>query len=105
MAVLLDLMQQKYNDPYSTEFIFSCFNGSALESWINGAFTKICVYVNSEEELKEVYKKAKEAKLLCSIIEDSGQTEFNNVPTLTAVAIGPHYPSDLNPITGHLPLL
>ena len=41
----------------------------------------------------------------CSIIRDSGFTEFNGVPTLTAVAIGPDYPEVIDPLTKHLKLL
>ena len=77
----------------------------ALQDWINGMFTKITVSVNSEAELVEIYNKAKEKGLLCSLITDAGLTEFNGVPTLTAVAIGPNWDFDINPITGHLPLL
>lgn len=79
--------------------------GSALDNWINGIFTKICVSVNSEEELENLYNKAKELGLPCSIITDSGLTEFNGVPTKTAVAIGPAESNEINQITGHLPLL
>lgn len=109
MAVLLDAMK-KENQPtlmdrvkrfWTLEFL----SGSAMDIWLTGAFTKICVYVNSEQELKDVYQKAKDAGLLCSIIEDNGQTEFHGVPTFTAVAIGPHLPEQLDPITGKLPLL
>lgn len=78
---------------------------SALNKWLSGKFTKICVSVNSEQELVEIYKKAKEAGILCSLIEDSGATEFNGVPTLTCCAIGPDYPENIDPITSKLPLL
>ncbi len=73
--------------------------------WINGSFAKICVKVDSLEELMEIYKKAKEANLECHLITDNGDTEFNGVPTVTCVGIGPHKSSEINPITGHLKLL
>lgn len=44
--------------------------------WIEGIFTKICVSVDSEKELLDVYNKAKTADLPCALIEDSGATEF-----------------------------
>jgi PTH2 family peptidyl-tRNA hydrolase len=72
--------------------------------WIDGIFTKICVYVESEEELLHVHKSALEADLTSHLITDKGLTEFGGIPTHTAVAIGPHYESKLKPITGHLPL-
>ena len=72
--------------------------------WIEDKFTKICVYVETEEELLAIYEEAKEAGLTSHLIQDCGDTEFNGVPTITAVGIGPHYKSKLDPITGHLPL-
>lgn len=80
-------------------------NQPAVKEWLGGAFTKICVYVNSEQELLDVVDAATDAGLICSLITDSGLTEFNGVPTKTCCAVGPAYPSELQPITGHLPLL
>lgn len=77
---------------------------SDMHAWKEGSFTKICVYVNSEEELLEVYNKACEANLPAELITDSGLTEFNGVPTLTCLAVGPASKESLEPITGHLPL-
>ncbi len=51
------------------------------KEWIFGIFKKICVTVNSEEELLEIHKKAEEAGLISSLIQDSGKTEFDGVPT------------------------
>lgn len=72
--------------------------------WIQGNFRKICCVVNSEEELTEIYRNARDAGLAAEIIEDSGLTEFGGVPTLTAAAIGPDYDEKIDPITGHLAL-
>ncbi len=77
----------------------------ALHQWITGRYTKICVYVNSEQELIDVYNQAKDAGLICSLITDAGLTEFGGVPTLTTAAIGPAFPEEVDPITKHLPLL
>jgi len=74
-------------------------------AWIAGRFAKICVSVDSEEELVELYEAAKAANLPCSLITDAGFTEFDGVPTKTAVAIGPGFVEDVDRITGHLPLL
>lgn len=75
---------------------------AGIEDWIHGPFTKIVLGVNSKEELLAVYEKAKAASLLCALIVDSGQTEFNGVPTETCVAIGPNLREDIDPITGEL---
>lgn len=76
-----------------------------VKRWLSDAFTKICVSVDSEEELLTVYGKAKLADMICTIIEDSGLTEFHGVPTLTCCAIGPATKSELQDITGSLKLL
>lgn len=78
---------------------------SAIKDWLRGRFTKVCVAVNSEEELLEVYSKAKAKGLLCSLITDAGLTEFNGVATLTCCAIGPVWSNELEGITDHLKLL
>lgn len=80
-------------------------NPIALSDWLENSFTKICVSVDSEEELLVVYKQAQDAGLINCLITDNGTTEFNGVPTITCCAIGPAYPEDLQPITGHLKLL
>lgn len=79
--------------------------GSSLDEWLRGRFTKICVSVNSEQELIEIYETAKQKGLPCTLIKDAGLTEFNGVPTLTAVAIGPDEASKIDEVTKRLPLL
>lgn len=76
-----------------------------IKPWIEGLFKKICVSVNSEQELLDVYQQAIDAGLICSLIRDSGLTEFNGIPTLTVVAVGPDRSDKIDPITGKLPLL
>lgn len=104
MKVLLDNADEIHTDE-NCGWMIRCKQGDPLQEWLEGKFTKICVSVNSEEELLDIYHQAKDAGILCSLIQDSGATEFNGVPTHTVVAIGPDYPEKINPITGHLPLL
>lgn len=75
------------------------------QEWLDTLFTKICVYVNSEEELMNINYNAVAAGLNVKLITDSGLTEFHGVPTKTCLAIGPHDAERIDPITGHLPLL
>lgn len=77
----------------------------AFDEWIEGTFTKICVGVDSEEELMRVYKEAVKAKLPVKLITDAGHTEFHGQPTRTCLAIGPVYHDMVDPITGELQLL
>lgn len=73
--------------------------------WKEGTFTKICVSVDSEQELFDIYKTALNAELPVKRITDSGKTEFGNVPTDTCIAIGPYWADEIDKITGHLKLL
>lgn len=73
--------------------------------WVDGIFTKICLSIDSEQELLDVYDKAKKAGLNCALIQDSGKTEFNGVPTYTCCAIGPNTSEKIDLITGGLSLL
>ena len=74
------------------------------QQWLQQGTAKVCVRVDSEDELKEVHTKARAAGLESQLIRDSGKTEFGGVPTLTACAIGPAPADLLDPITGHLKL-
>lgn len=75
-----------------------------MAMWASGIFTKISLSCNSEEELDELFKKAKQANLPCSMVVDSGATEFHGVPTKTCIAIGPAKAEEIDKITGHLTL-
>ena len=81
------------------------FYTQAQQDWINNKITKVCVGVDSEEELIDIYNKAKEAKIEVHMITDAGLTEFHGIPTKTCLALGPHYPDKIDEITGHLSLL
>lgn len=76
----------------------------AEHQWIEGSFTKVCLQVNSEQELLDIHQKALDAGLVSHLITDAGRTEFNGVPTITCCAIGPDIDDRINPITGHLTL-
>ena len=89
---------------HTTDFVLP-LDRSELHDWITGSFTKICVGVDSEQELVDIITKAKDKGLITSLITDSGLTEFGGVPTITCGVIGPAYADDINGITGHLKLL
>jgi len=102
LAVVLDEGRQGMKNG---EIHFSYKAGSAMQQWLDQGFTKICVYVESEKDLDVIFANAKEAKLPCALITDSGKTEFNGVPTKTCVGIGPDYAVKIDVVTGHLKLL
>jgi peptidyl-tRNA hydrolase, PTH2 family len=113
MKAILDLMSQVNDwkfistdgkEGFQTRYL-KIDATTPLNYWLNGLFTKICLSVDSEQELLDIYNKAKDNGLICSLITDSGLTEFNGVPTITCCAIGPSFSEDIDKITGHLKLL
>jgi len=74
------------------------------EAWKREGAKKVVVAVGSEEELLEVYNQAERLGLPRSIVRDAGLTELPP-GTLTAVAVGPHRASEVDRVTGRLPLL
>lgn len=74
------------------------------KQWLDSGMTKICVVVNSEQELIEIAQKAKSLKIKSHLVWDLGRTEFGGVTTATACAIGPDLSENIDPITSHLDL-
>ena len=89
----------------SVTAVCSYLRAADIETWLEDGQTKICVYVESEKELLEVWQRAVEAKVIRAIITDSGKTEFHGVATKTCIAVGPADPEIIDKITGGLPLL
>lgn len=76
-----------------------------MQAWLGGRFTKVCVSVDSEAALDAIVEKARAANVPVALIVDAGATEFHGVPTKTCCAVGPAWTSDVDAITGTLPLL
>lgn len=77
---------------------------AAEEDWLKNSHTKVCLQVDSEAALLEVYEKAKAVGLSIALVTDLGRTEFHGVPTNTCLAIGPDESAKIDAITGHLKL-
>jgi peptidyl-tRNA hydrolase, PTH2 family len=73
-------------------------------NWKHTGMKKIVLKVQNLEELKDYYKKAKQAKLPCSIISDAGHTVVE-AGTVTCVGIGPETEEKIDIITGELKML
>ena len=73
-------------------------------AWISAGMGKVCLQVNSEDELLSHHRKALELGLASHLIRDSGRTEFGGVTTLTACAIGPDDALKIDEVTGDLKL-
>lgn len=95
--------REESDDGVKIEFNFPA--DSVLDKWLNGIFTKVCVYVESEQDLDEIKAKCEAAGIPNSLILDAGLTEFHGVPTKTCLGIGPWWSSEIDKITGSLPLL
>ena len=76
----------------------------AEKEWIDGHFTKVCLQVDSEDQLLEVHKKCQDAGVRSILITDRGLTEFDGKPTNTCIGVGPDEASKIDAITGHLKL-
>lgn len=87
------------------DLVWSYIPPKEIREWLRDSFTKICVWAKDEEELLDIYMKARQADLPCSLIKDNGRTVFKGVPTFTTVGVGPGEISEIDKITGHLPLI
>lgn len=72
--------------------------------WFADGEAKICVYVNSEEELLALHQRVTEAGHISALIQDAGFTEFHGEPTFTCLAIEPLSRDVVDTFTGTLPL-
>lgn len=72
--------------------------------WVESGMKKVCVRVDSEQELLDLNKMAKELQLECNLVKDSGKTEFGGISTLTCLALGPDYAHLVDRVTGKLKL-
>jgi len=79
-------------------------SSSPLSDWFMHGCAKVCVYVDSEEELLDIAQKAKERGIITSVITDAGMTEFHGVPTKTCLALEPLSAEVADELTGNLPL-
>jgi PTH2 family peptidyl-tRNA hydrolase len=76
----------------------------AEQEWIAAGTTKITLQVENEKELMAIYQKATGAGLECHLVKDAGKTEFDGIPTITCLAIGPDEATKIDPITKDLKL-
>ena len=70
--------------------------------WLTQGMAKVCLRVDSEQQLLSLHEKAIAAGITSFYITDSGRTEFKGEPTITACAIGPDFVSRIDVITGEL---
>jgi len=108
-AVLGALLREQRMDAFFIENGEVCFDPkdretTPLSDWFCYGVAKICVYVDSLEELLAIDRKAREEGIFSALICDAGMTEFHGEPTYTCLALEPLETERANQITGHLPL-
>lgn len=79
-------------------------DASALTDWFDAGVAKVCVYVDSEEELLDLADRGRELGLVVALVRDAGHTEFHGEPTFTCLAFEPLPAETIDPLTGDLPL-
>jgi len=79
-------------------------HGEWLDEWLGEGQKKVVVKVSGENELREIQKKAKEARLPHELIQDAGLTELPP-GTSTVLAIGPAPNELIDKLTRNLPLV
>lgn len=99
-----ELIEPWENNQKGVRFDLTFMEGSAPYEWITGTHTKVCVGVDSEEELIAIYESIPD-HIPCYLVTDAGLTEFNGVATKTCLAIGPAPNDEINKITCNLKLL
>jgi PTH2 family peptidyl-tRNA hydrolase len=57
--------------------------------WLLNGMTKIVVQVDTLEEIQAIHAEALARDMKSFLVTDSGHTEFNGVPTVTCLTIGP----------------
>lgn len=79
-------------------------NKAVLRRWENSGCAKICVKVESEQELMNIRKVANVRGLNYYLVHDAGRTQIA-AGSATVLAIGPALVDDIDALTGHLKLL
>ncbi|MGA7924290.1 MAG: aminoacyl-tRNA hydrolase [Thermoplasmata archaeon] len=79
-------------------------NPELYRRWSDAGQKKIAVVASTLEEMELLARKARIEGVPATFVEDAGLTE---VPpgTRTVLGLGPARPADIDPLTGHLPLL
>ena len=73
-------------------------------AWLNSGSRKITCQVPGETEILALKARADELGIEAHVITDAGTTEFDGVPTITAIAIGPDWDELVDKVTGNLAL-
>lgn len=105
MGTFFNIMKSNVKDlGDNVVYSLTVSKNSAMYNYIEGAFTKAVVYVDSLEDLLDIQRKCDEKKLLNCLITDKGLTVFDGKPTVTCLSVGPLNDDEFDGITSHLKL-
>lgn len=76
-----------------------------MKNWMIDSFTKVVVWINSEDELWELLKKAHSLKIPYAVMIDGGIPKIGDKKAPTCIAIGPDYSDEIDKVTGKLELV
>lgn len=98
---------KNWSDKDGVHYHLNYTKDSFLEKWMDGSFAKICLYVDSEDELVNLYERFcnEKPEIPAALITDAGKTEFHGEETVTCMAAGPYWADEIDEFTRHLSLL
>lgn len=106
LGALLKLAWRFRDEKDVNHIDFRYGDDSGLKKWLDGIFTKVCLSIDNDEELINLYNNIKDnSEIPCALITDCGLTEFHGVPTNTCIGIGPWWSDEIDKFTGNLKLL
>lgn len=60
-----------------------------MREWLEGSFAKVALKCNNSQDIEDAEQWAKDNNIPYKKITDNGTTQFDNVPTITCIAVGP----------------
>jgi peptidyl-tRNA hydrolase len=83
LGVFTDMFEQVDSFEYSVKVT------PEIKEWLDGSFAKTVKKCDSLEDIEKIEKWAQEQGISYKKIIDNGTTQFNNIPTVTCIALGP----------------
>lgn len=88
---------------HATVMAYETASAVAKLAWMKNNKPVIVLRCPTISELQSLYDAS--IYMPRAIVKDSGRTEFNGIPTVTCIAIGPALASDIDVLTKHLKLM
>lgn len=92
---LLHTMQHRSDRSLNLDLL-----STAEKEWLMSGHAKIVLQADTEQMLRDIDAAARKQQILSYLVTDKGLTEFHNVPTITALALGPDKSEKIDALTG-----